>query len=434
MMNASTSRRASTRSARAIAKRLSLSAICTVGGAIERIGSHRSTQRTAKAPPPARRLLVLATAGIGNTLHLLPALQAAEQCLRARGYAGSALFVLVGSRETASILRANGFDGRTLVCTLDRLASPLGGHQARRVLRGRLRALDCTTAVIAHPCEDLLAASLARLSGARRRIAFRYAAGFCTRASFLLTESLPRAAATPEWRLNARLLSRALGEPLEPVPQTLRVPPEDRKVAENLLSGSSCTASRPTIALHVGAGPRQQFKRWPLDRFAEVAEQLHDEFGARIALVGGPDERPASQDVQRRLPVTVVDAVGKLSVLQTAALLQRCDLLITNDSGPMHLAAAVDTPVVAIFGPTDIEKNPPISLGATHRIVRRPLPCSPCYRQGMNDANFQCASPDCPRRCLTDVSANDVIRHARAALDADIAVEEREPWHATASC
>ncbi len=144
----------------------------------------------------------------------------------------------------------------------------------------------------------------------------------------------------------------------------------ERSVAGDLLPQDG---GRPYVAFHLGAGFPS--KCLPVDRFARAAGALAAG-GARLALVGGPEDAPRAAEFKDSLSVPVIDLVGRLTVRETAAVLERCGLFVGNDSGPMHLAAAVGTPVVAAFGPSDAGTYHPWSV--PHRIVQLGLPCSPC--------------------------------------------------------
>ena len=145
-------------------------------------------------------------------------------------------------------------------------------------------------------------------------------------------------------------------------------------------------------------------KRWFPERFAAVADELAEEFSARILLVGGPDERSIAGEVAVSMRTQPLNLAGETSVRQLMALLSRCRLLVTNDSGPMHVAAAFGIPIVAVFGSTDHTTTSP--RAASCRIVRQPTECAPCLKT------------KCPtdHRCMTAVSAADVLEATRNLL------------------
>jgi lipopolysaccharide heptosyltransferase II len=151
---------------------------------------------------------------------------------------------------------------------------------------------------------------------------------------------------------------------------------------------------RPRILLQPGAGLPERC--WPVQRFAELAERLMREIGAQVVVHCGPNEDHLGQRIHQEVRQPVILA-RRLSLQELAGLLTECDLLVTNDSGPMHLAAAVGTPIVAIFGPTDPRWCGP--FGARAEIVTRNLDCSPCGVE-----KFACVRRD----CLTQIPVDEV--------------------------
>ena len=148
-------------------------------------------------------------------------------------------------------------------------------------------------------------------------------------------------------------------------------------------------------------------KRWIPERFAEVADKLFSEFGLSIVLSGGPGEIEIGADIAKAMQSPHQNLIGKTSVRQMMALLAASSLMITNDSGPMHVAAAFGVPMVAIFGPTDHTTTSP--WGTRSQIVRQPVECSPCMLR------------QCPidHRCMQRVTVEDVLSAAAALLGDD---------------
>jgi heptosyltransferase-2 len=143
-------------------------------------------------------------------------------------------------------------------------------------------------------------------------------------------------------------------------------------------------------------------KRWPPERFAAAADLVARRTGAKVAIVGGAAERPLGEAIAEQLRAPSRVLCGETTLADLVGVLSSLDLLLTNDSGPMHLAAAVGTPVVAVFGPTDWRETAPVAARA--RLVREDVLCSPCLLR------------ECPidHRCMTRVS---VDRVAAAALE-----------------
>jgi heptosyltransferase-2 len=147
----------------------------------------------------------------------------------------------------------------------------------------------------------------------------------------------------------------------------------------------------------IAPGTNWETKQWRAGGFAEVARHIMAN-GVAVALIGSERERRLCADVAKLAP-GAINLAGETSLSELAALISRTALCVTNDSGPMHLAVALDRPVVSIFGPTD-----PVWAGPYQRIdsvLRVDLPCSPCYLRRLSD---------CPNRhaCMEKVSVSAV--------------------------
>ncbi|MCL6590126.1 MAG: glycosyltransferase family 9 protein [Firmicutes bacterium] len=131
------------------------------------------------------------------------------------------------------------------------------------------------------------------------------------------------------------------------------------------------------IAVHCG-GHYFTRKRWPVANFIKLIQRLHSEGGHQVVLIGGAEDAIDAQVIQAEVP-EVVNAVGKLKLIETAVLLSKCRLMIGNDSGPLHLGAAVGIPTLGLFGPTSPRQFYPY-LPPKHSYCYHKLSCSPCYR------------------------------------------------------
>jgi heptosyltransferase-2 len=175
---------------------------------------------------------------------------------------------------------------------------------------------------------------------------------------------------------------------------SLRCPPSWEQEAAPLLESSP---------RWIGLNPGAAFggaKRWLPERFAEAGDQLARDRGAAVAIVGSATERPLGDEIAARMQAPTRVMCGETDLHQLVGVLSRLSLLLTNDSGPMHLAAALGVPVVAVFGSTDPTETFPVG---EHRLVREPVPCSPCLLR------------ECPidHRCMTRVTVERVVSAAR---------------------
>lgn len=154
---------------------------------------------------------------------------------------------------------------------------------------------------------------------------------------------------------------------------------------------------RTFVGLNPGADNPQ--KRWDPDRYARVAERLMERSDAQILLLGGPGEEEMAVRIQERLKGGAVNLAGRLTLDELAYIISRLDLLVTNDSAPMHIAAAVKTPVVAIFGPEDPIHTRPYTTEDLYRVISKRVDCRPCLVK-------RCEKP----LCLDLIQPEEVIR------------------------
>ena len=188
------------------------------------------------------------------------------------------------------------------------------------------------------------------------------------------------------------LAGRAL--PIHPL--THYISQADQRMADQLLEAENLTSHQPIVGMSPGAA--WHTKRWPVDRFAELARQFSDA-GAQVIITGSPAERDHVAAIRARCP-QLHDFVGSLSLGQLGGVIGRCHLFVANDSGPLHIARGLGVPTVSVFGSTDPGM---FRFTATDRVLRRELPCSPCALIGKN------ACPEGHFRCMLDISPTEVF-------------------------
>ena len=167
---------------------------------------------------------------------------------------------------------------------------------------------------------------------------------------------------------------------------------------------------RPYLA--VAPGARWLTKRWPVERFATVAQELAAAQDAAVVVLGGAEDRPLGQKLCDNLRVPALDCTGRLTLMQTAALLRRCRVLISNDSGLMHMAVALRVPVVAMFGPT-VQEFGFYPFQARAQVMSTALACRPCSTKG---------SARCPRghhHCMQQITSAEVLLAAQRLWDGE---------------
>jgi lipopolysaccharide heptosyltransferase II len=343
-----------------------------------------------------RRILVIRLDLIGDLVLTLPLVQALKKTYP------SAEIDMLATPASAKVVTSHPDLSEIITYDPNIWRRPQALFQGKnwreaRALRQRLRARNYDLVVCAH---GAWASVVALLSGAPRRIGF-------AKESYrgLLTDTVPGGHWQPgdhqhevDYSLQLARAAGARADVLDRVPH-LPVDQQAQQQVAQLLAQAGLRAGKPLIACHV-ASHNGQSKRWPVPYWATLLDRLMREDGANIVLTGASGDLPFVTEVVQRMREQPVNLAGKTSLLQLAALLKLADLLITGDSGPMHIAAAVGTPLIAIHGPTDPALSGPVSPEAT--VVRDTIWCSPCYTaRGPADCRFfttQCMKNILPER------------------------------------
>ena len=185
---------------------------------------------------------------------------------------------------------------------------------------------------------------------------------------------------------------------------TLEVSAARKQIAREFLQSHGVeNGVAPVVALCPGS-INSRAKRWPAERYAALGDLFIDKLGAKVLLLGSDAEAAVSSSVNAQMHGSAVNLTGKTSLAELVALLSLVDLLVTNDTGPAHIAAALGRPTLVIFGPTNPLTTRPFSPYG--EIIREPPDCAPCMLR------------DCPidHRCMTAITPEDVFEHARAHL------------------
>ncbi len=361
-----------------------------------------------RRPTRVERVLLLRLERIGDLLMTLEAIRDARQA-----WPEARLDLAVGRWNEPLATLIEGVDSVVVVdapwlARGDNTASWSGLVAAAR----RLSANRYDVVVNIEP--DIRSNWLAWMTGAPTRVGYRSAGG-----GAFLTDAMDY---DPSRHVseNARaIVARATERPASAQPgqsARLTVPADARAQAQSILAG----ATGPLVGIHASGG--RQSKQWHLDRFAEVARTLIDTRGATIVLTGGASDTTQVDDVARRIGhARVVRADNGPDLPTMAALLASLDLFISSDTGPMHLAAAVGTPVVALFGPADPRRYGP--RASTEHVLRVDLPCSPCGQVRLPPLRCRGHVPD----CMDGITAASVIARALQVIDAHLRAVRTEP-------
>jgi heptosyltransferase II len=332
-----------------------------------------------------KRILVRAVNWLGDAVLTTPALDAIRSTFPA------ARITLLATPLVAELFSPNERIDEVLIYYKKGCHAGLGG---RLRLAGELRARRFDLAILLQNAFD--AALITWLARIPVRIGYR-----TDGRGFLLSHGSSLSGETKKLHHVEYYLRMLAHFGIVPGSKTLSltVTAEEEREAAALLHGAGIEADDFLLGLNPGA-TYGSAKRWYPEKFAAVADELRERWGGKAIITGGPDERGIADEISAATKVKCLNLAGRTSVRQLMALIKRCDFFITNDSGPMHIAAAFNVPLVAIFGPTDHTTTSPFSEKA--KVVSRDVECAPCLLR------------KCPtdHRCMKGVTVDDVVAAA----------------------
>lgn len=212
------------------------------------------------------------------------------------------------------------------------------------------------------------------------------------------------------WLETYRLLAERLDAPFSG-PPSVTVPEPLRQWADNRLAEMGLGGEEACVAVQIGVWEQQAWKQWPVRHLADLCSALWAERGLRPVLLGDSTGARATEELrQLASDLPAISLVGSTGIAQAAAIMDRCRVSVCNDSGLMHLSAAVGTPTVAVYGMTNPAKT--WCYGSPHRFVRRE-DCLPCY-----DLDTRVLARCEHRMCLTQLDPDRVLRAVLDILEA----------------
>ncbi len=339
-----------------------------------------------------RRILVVRAGALGDTLMVTPLLRGLREKFE------SAEIDVLCSRLAADILELTPGVARRFALRYRNLPYALSLEKRKMVRELRSRGYDY--------------AVLLERADHYRRLLER--AGIREIRSFRETPFDPRSHAIVN-NLRAAGLGEASGLDME-----VFLSDDDRERAAELLRD----VPGPRIGLHVGYGPRgrkrnqsERLKGWSSDNFTKVAAELLAR-GRSLVFTGSPEDRGDVEAIRARLPAAgaVVSLAGRTSMRTLAAVIEKLDALVSVDSGPAHLAAAMGTPLVVLWGPAILEQVRPLSSRSPVTLLRHAPPCAPCYETPLMKA--------CRRNiCMESIAPREVLDGVAALIDRVTRVE-----------
>jgi lipopolysaccharide heptosyltransferase II len=377
------------------------------------------THKTHISLPPNAHILVVKMAGIGDLLLATPALQALRDT-----YPQARIDLLL-TPDSSGLLNNWEVINNTIVLDkylFDHPKQILKNPQALLQLKElwqTLRAGHYDAVLLFHhltlPFGRLKHQLLMRATGAKWRVGLDNGHGW-----FLNVRVDDQGFGAMHEADYAMAVVEAVGAVVTDKHLILPLSTTERQHAQQIVYGETDPdlVAHPIIALHPGSGGYSIARRWPPERFAQLADTLYQDFGGQLLILGGPEEQELHQDIISRLKsnVPVRSLAGKGSIKTTAAVLELVDVFIGNDAGVMHLAAAVGAPTVAIFSLSNAEAWGPYTGDPNSKrakVVRLDLPCMPCFYSGHQLGTPEgCATHD----CITQLHVDPVAAAARKML------------------
>ncbi len=260
---------------------------------------------------------------------------------------------------------------------------------------------------------------ISRVIGAEKRLAIKYLRkdflnfGFLNNVRQLENDNLHNV------EENFSLCEKLIGKKLDPIPALrLNLRNDDITFANNFFKNKSISNSDLVIGFHPGCSTlkNHEKRRWEEEKFAELGKKLIHDYNAKVLVFGSGDEENLKNIIFAKIDSQNVYSVNAQSLSNSAAVMQRCNLFITNDSSLMHIAAALKLNIVAIIGPTN--KNYIYPWQTNYKIASIDLDCSPCFYYSPKP--LTCSRSDVKFKCIKELSIDLVYEKAKEFLDTKI--------------
>lgn len=347
-----------------------------------------------ESAPPYRRILLTRLRFIGDIVLTTPAIRSV------RAACPGSYIAYMGERSAVALLEQNPFLDEIIPYNYDR---PGALEQARVGFLLRKKRFDLVVDLFGNPRSALLS----RLSGARVRVGPEKRSRGRLYTLRVAADGRPKTAV----EFHNGYIAAAGIPPSATTPELFLSQDEKRDAASYLRwacgDGKPLEDGGPVIGMHPGA--TWPAKKWLPEKFAALADLLRSKLGARVIITSGP----ADADTARAVNAGAVSAPTVLNVLplrQLAAVISRCSVFVSNDAGPMHIAAALGVPTIGLFGPGEESIWFPYEPSAGHTALRRDVPCHPCHLDFCNRAgeNYM--------ECMKLLSVDDVFAAIARAL------------------
>ncbi|MEW6557346.1 MAG: lipopolysaccharide heptosyltransferase II [Elusimicrobiota bacterium] len=323
------------------------------------------------------KILIIQTAFLGDVVLTLPLIQSVKKYLKAH-------LSILCIPATQNILE--GHPAIDEIIIYDKKGKDKGFFKLVKLAK-KLKEKKFDTAIIPHP--SFKSGLISYLANIPERIGFSNSAG-----RFFFTDRVFFDKRKHQLERYLSLLKHFNIEVKEAKTE-IYIDEKDEKFADDILL-------KDKKFFGINPGSVWATKKWLHERYAELSDKIVNQLDGQVVIFGGPYDIETASEVEKNMKSKAINLAGKTTLKQLTALIKKCCVFITNDSGPMHISAGLNVPTVAIFGPTVKQLGFfPYSKKAV--IVEKSLPCRPCGKHGPNK---------CPKkhfRCMTEISVDDVF-------------------------
>ena len=342
------------------------------------------------------KILIVALSGIGDALMFTPSLKVLKQ-----DSPETTIDALVMFTGAAEIYKDNPHLNN--VYHFDFLKE--GAFSSLKYILGLRKRYDATINV--YPSNRKEYNIINYLLGAKKRAGVKYLRKDFNNFGFLNNIRITENDSTHNVETNIKLTEALIGKSIEDVPPLeIYLSDADKKTANQYLLDSGIKQDELVVGFHPGCAIFKNHikRRWEPEKFTELGKKLIRENNAKILIFGGADENELKSEIKNKITSANVFVINAGSILESAAIMKRCNVLVTNDSSQMHIAAALGIKTVAIIGPTNPYYIHPWKTD--HKIVSLNLECSPCFFYSPRP--LICSRDDVKFKCIKELSVDMV--------------------------
>jgi len=342
-------------------------------------------------------ILIVKLSAIGDVIHTLPALNAIR-----KNYPEAHITWLI-EEDAAAIVEGHRALARTLVSKRKRWAKEIISASWKHALKEAytfIRQLRDTRYDLIFDFHGLLKSGiLIWLAKGKRKIGYGKGMAHQEYSYLFLNERIPPVSMENHALMINMMMLKAVGIQEDEITYDVPVSSANERAAEFLLQKHGISPSEPVVAMNPVA--KWETKLWDSRKFSELADRIIEEFNVQVIFTGSGSDRNVITEIISNMKHSAHDFSGQTPLKVLAALYTKIDFLVSTDTGPMHLCAAMGTPVVALFGPTAPWRTGP--FGNIHKVIRADVPCSPCFKRTCDTGG-----------CMNRISVDQVMDGIRA--------------------